>query len=74
MVSISHLEAALSAVDAEINALIYNNTLTAKEKDEKMFRLLAENKVLKKAHEDICNLKEKSLSYCIQLDKKENIE
>ncbi|MGW8169002.1 MAG: hypothetical protein ACWGHH_03255 [Sulfurovaceae bacterium] len=70
MVSISHLEAALAAVDAEINALLYNNIISAKEKDEKMFRLLEENKVLKKAHEDICNLKEKSLSDCIQPVKK----
>ncbi|MDD3774740.1 MAG: hypothetical protein PHV08_02145 [Sulfurovaceae bacterium] len=59
MISISHLEAALAAVDAEINALLYNNIISAREKDEKMTRLLKESKVLKKAHEDICCLKEK---------------
>ncbi len=62
MVSISHLEAALVAVDAEINALLYNNIISASQKDEKMIRLLEESKVLKKAYEDICCLREKTSS------------
>jgi len=70
MVSISHLEAALAAVDAEINALLYNNIISASQKDEKMIRLLEESKVLKKAHKDLCCLREKTSSDQSKLIKK----
>lgn len=36
MISLTHIEAALSAVDAEIKALLYNQSLSLTEKDEKM--------------------------------------
>lgn len=58
MVSLTHLEAALAAVDAEVKALLYNQSLSLTEKDEKMLPLLRESKVLKQAYEDLCYLKE----------------
>jgi len=58
MVSLTHLEAALAAVDAEVKALLYNQSLSLNEKDEKMLPLLRESKVLKQAYEDLCYLKE----------------
>jgi len=58
MISIPHLEAALAAIDAEIKAILYNQSLSLSEKDEKMLPLLRENKVLKQAHEDICYLRD----------------
>ena len=58
MISLTHIEAALSAVDAEIKALLYNQSLSLTEKDEKMLPLLRESKVLKQAHEDLCYLRD----------------
>lgn len=58
MVSLTHLEAALAAVDAEVKALLYDQSLSLSEKDEKMLPLLRESKVLKQAYEDLCYLKE----------------
>lgn len=58
MVSLPHLEAALTAIDTEIKALLYNQSLSLNEKDEKMLPLLRESKVLKQAHEDICYLRD----------------
>lgn len=58
MVSLSHLEAALAAVDAEVKALLYDESLSMNEKDQKMLPLLRESKVLKQAYEDLCYLKE----------------
>jgi len=62
MVSLSHLEAALAAVDAQIKALLYDEGLLPNEKDQKMLPLMQENKVLKQAYEDLCNLKENHTS------------
>lgn len=58
MISLTHLEAALEAVDAEVKALLYNQSMSLNEKDEKMLPLLRESKVLKQAHEDICYLRD----------------
>lgn len=58
MVSLTHLEAALAAVDAEVKALLYDTSLPLNEKDEKMLPLLRESKVLKQAYEDLQYLKE----------------
>jgi len=58
MISLTHLEAALAAVDAEVKALLYNQSLSLSEKDEKMLPLLRESKVLKQAHEDLCYLRD----------------
>lgn len=58
MVSLSHLEAALAAVDAEVKALLYNQAISMKEKDDKMLPLLRESKVLKQAYEDLCYLRD----------------
>lgn len=58
MVSLTHIEAALAAVDAEVKALLYNQSLSLTEKDEKMLPLLRENKVLKQTHEDLCYLRD----------------
>ncbi|MDD4854934.1 MAG: hypothetical protein PHQ22_07475 [Sulfuricurvum sp.] len=58
MVSLPHLEAALAAIDTEIKALLYNQSLSLNEKDAKMLPLLRESKVLKQAHEDICYLRD----------------
>jgi hypothetical protein len=58
MVSLTHIEAALAAVDAEVKALLYNQSLSLSEKDEKMLPLLRESKVLKQTYEDLCYLKE----------------
>lgn len=57
MVSLTHLEAALAAVDAEVKALLYDQSLSLTEKDDKMLPLLRESKVLKQAYEDLCYLK-----------------
>ncbi len=58
MISLTHIEAALSAVDAEIKALLYNQSLSLTEKDEKMLPLLRESKVLKQTYEDLCYLRD----------------
>jgi len=58
MISLTHLEAALTAVDVEIKALLYNQSLSLNEKDAKMLPLLREAKVLKQAHEDVCYLRD----------------
>lgn len=58
MVSLTHLEAALAAVDAEVKAILYDQSLSLSEKDEKMLPLLRESKVLKQAYEDLCYLKD----------------
>jgi len=58
MISLTHIEAALAAVDAEVKALLYNQSLSLSEKDEKMLPLLRESKVLKQAHEDLCYLRD----------------
>jgi hypothetical protein len=58
MVSLTHIEAALAAVDAEVKALLYNQSLSLSEKDEKMLPLLRESKVLKQTHEDLCYLRD----------------
>ncbi len=58
MISLTHLEAALAAVDVEIKALLYNQSLSLNEKDAKMLPLLREAKVLKQAHEDVCYLRD----------------
>ncbi|MFA5216532.1 hypothetical protein [Sulfuricurvum sp.] len=58
MVSLTHLEAALAAIDAEVKGLLYDQTLSLSEKDEKMLPLLRESKVVKQAYEDVCYLKE----------------
>jgi len=58
MVSLTHLEAALAAVDAEVKALLYDQTLSLNEKDKKMLPLLRESKVLKQAYEDLCYLRD----------------
>ncbi|MFZ3053671.1 MAG: hypothetical protein WA099_09705 [Sulfuricurvum sp.] len=58
MVSLTHLEAALAAVDTEVKALLYNQSLSLTDKDEKMLPLLRESKVLKQAYEDLCYLRD----------------
>lgn len=58
MVSLTHLEAALEAVDTEVKALLYNQSISLNEKDEKMLPLLRESKVLKQAYEDLCYLRD----------------
>jgi hypothetical protein len=58
MISLTHLEAALEAVDAEVKALLYNQSMSLSEKDEKMLPLLRESKVLKQAYEDLCYLRD----------------
>lgn len=58
MISLTHLEAALAAVDSEVKALLYNQSLSLSEKDEKMLPLLRESKVLKQAYEDLCYLRD----------------
>ena len=58
MVSLSHLEAAMAAVDAEVKALLYDQSLSLNEKDAKMLPLLRESKVLKQAYEDLCYLRD----------------
>ena len=58
MISLTHIEAALSAVDVEIKALLYNQSLSLTEKDEKMLPLLRESKVLKQTYEDLCYLRD----------------
>lgn len=58
MVSLTHIEAALAAVDAEVKALLYNQSLSLSEKDEKMLPLLRETKVLRQTHEDLCYLRD----------------
>lgn len=58
MISLTHLEAALAAVDSEVKALLYNQSLSLTEKDEKMLPLLRESKVLKQAYEDLCYLRD----------------
>lgn len=58
MVSLTHIEAALEAIDAEVKALLYNQSLSLNEKDEKMLPLLRESKVLKQTYEDLCYLRD----------------
>lgn len=58
MISLTHIEAALQAVDAEVKTLLYNQALSLSEKDEKMLPLLRESKVLKQTYEDLCYLRD----------------
>ncbi|MDP1783994.1 MAG: hypothetical protein Q8K81_01060 [Sulfuricurvum sp.] len=58
MISLTHLESALAAVDAEVKALLYDQSLSLNQKDEKMLPLLRESKVLKQAYEDLCYLRD----------------
>jgi len=58
MVSLTHIEAALAAIDAEVKALLYNQSLSLSEKDEKMLPLLRESKVVKQTYEDLCYLRD----------------
>lgn len=58
MISLTHIEAALAAIDAEVKALLYNQSLSQNEKDAKMLPLLRESKVLKQTHEDLCYLRD----------------
>lgn len=58
MISLTHLEAALAAVDSEVKALLYDTSLPLTLKDEKMLPLLRESKVLKQAYEDLCYLRD----------------
>lgn len=58
MISLTHLESALAAVDAEVKALLYDQSLSLSQKDEKMLPLLRESKVLKQAYEDLCYLRD----------------
>lgn len=58
MISLTHIEAALAAVDAEVKALLYDQSLSQNEKDAKMLPLLRESKVLKQTHEDLCYLRD----------------
>lgn len=58
MVSLTHLEAALAAVDAEVKSLLYDTSLSLTLKDKKMLPLLRESKVLKQAYEDLCYLRD----------------
>ncbi|MFZ2889698.1 hypothetical protein [Sulfuricurvum sp.] len=58
MISLTHIEAALAAVDAEVKALLYNQSISLTEKDEKMLPLLREGKVLKQTYEDLCYLRD----------------
>ena len=58
MVSLTHLEAALTAVDSEVKALLYDTSLSLTLKDEKMLPLLRESKVLKQAYADLCYLRD----------------
>lgn len=58
MVSLTHIEAALAAVDAEVKALLYNQSLSLTEKDALMLPLLRESKVLKQTYEDLCYLRD----------------
>jgi hypothetical protein len=58
MVSLTHIEAALETVDAEVKALLYNQSMSLSDKDEKMLPLLRESKVLKQAYEDLCYLRD----------------
>ncbi len=66
MVSLTHIEAALAAVDAEVKALLYDQKLSLNEKDEKMLPLLRESKVLKQVHEDLCYLRDNPPSAPVQ--------
>lgn len=58
MISLTHIEAALAAVDSEVKALLYNQSLSQNEKDAKMLSLLRESKVLKQTYEDLCYLRD----------------
>ena len=58
MMSLTHIEAALHAVDTEVKTLLYNNSLSLSEKDAKMLPLLRESKVLKQTYEDLCYLRD----------------
>lgn len=58
MISLSHLEAAMEAIDKEVKALLYDQSLSLTEKDAKMLPLLRESKVLKQTYEDLCYLRD----------------
>jgi hypothetical protein len=58
MVSLTHIEAALEAVDAEVKALLYNQSMSLSDKDAAMLPLLRESKVLKQTLEDLCYLRD----------------
>lgn len=58
MVSLTHIESAIEAVDSEVKALLYNQSLSLTEKDTAMLPLLRESKVLKQTYEDLCYLRD----------------
>lgn len=58
MISITHLEAAMEAIDKEVKALLYDQSLSLNEKDAKMLPLMRESKVIKQAYEDVCYLRD----------------
>lgn len=58
MISLTHLEAAMEAIDKEVKALLYDQSLSLNEKDAKMLPLLRESKVIKQAYEDVCYLRD----------------
>ena len=58
MVSLTHIEAALAAVDTEVKALLYNQSMSLSDKDAAMLPLLRESKVLKQTYEDLCYLRD----------------
>lgn len=58
MISITHLEAAMEAIDKEVKALLYDQSLSLTDKDAKILPLLRESKVIKQAYEDVCYLRD----------------
>lgn len=58
MVSITHLEKAMNAIDDQIKAILYDNKLSLNEKDDLMLPLVRESKVIKQCYEDICYLRD----------------
>lgn len=58
MISLTFIEAALAALDSEVQALLYNQSLSLTEKDARMLPLLRESKVLKQTYEDLCYLRD----------------
>jgi hypothetical protein len=58
MVSLTHIQAALEAVDTEVKALLYNQSISLSDKDAAMLPLLRESKVLKQTYEDLCYLRD----------------
>ena len=58
MISLTFIEAALAALDSEVQALLHNQSLSLTEKDARMLPLLRESKVLKQTYEDLCYLRD----------------